>query len=99
MVGGELQVNNYSSWQMKNGGCLSRRTTDYRPRTTVVGFKGRTLVVRGLLLVNNHSGWLQMENSSGPRTENDSGELHIENYSNGLETESNSGRLQMENVR
>ena len=36
------------------------------------------------LQVNNCSGWLEMENSSGLRTQNDSGELQKENYSNGL---------------
>ena len=31
-----------------------------------------------------NSGWLQMENSGGLRTENDSDELQMENYNNGL---------------
>ena len=34
--------------------------------------------------VENYSGWLQMENSGGLRTEKDSGELQMENYSNVL---------------
>ena len=34
--------------------------------------------------MKNFSGWFQMENSSKLRTENDSGELQMENYSNGL---------------
>ena len=41
-------------------------------------------MVRVLLLVNNHSGWFQMENSGGLLTVNDSGELQIENQSNWL---------------
>ena len=38
-----------------------------------------------------------MENSGGLRTENNIGELNMENCSNGLWTEDNSGWLQMEN--
>ena len=34
--------------------------------------------------VNNYSGWLQMENSGGLRTENDSGQFEMENFSNEL---------------
>ena len=37
-------------------------------------------MVSGLLQVNNQSGWLQMENRGGHRTENDCGELQMENY-------------------
>ena len=33
--------------------------------------------------VNNYSGWVKMEKSSGLRTENDSGELQMENVSCG----------------
>ena len=33
----------------------------------MVGFKWRTLVVSGLLQVNNNSSWLQMENDGGFR--------------------------------
>ena len=36
------------------------------------------------LQVNNCGSGLEMENSSGVRKENDSGELQVENYSNGL---------------
>ena len=36
-----------------------------RRGTTVFDFKWRTLVVNGLLPVNNYSGWLQMEKSGG----------------------------------
>ena len=43
-----------------------------------------TLVVGNELRVNNCMCWLEMENSSGLRTENDSGELQMENYSNWL---------------
>ena len=50
----------------------------------MVGFKWRTLVVNGLLKVNSYSGWLQMENSGGLCTENDSDEFHNENYRNWL---------------
>ena len=35
--------------------------------------------VSGGRLGNNYSGWLQMENCSGLRTEKDSGELQMEN--------------------
>ena len=41
-------------------------------------------MVNGLLKVNNYSGWLQMENSGGLCTENDSGEFYIENHRNWL---------------
>ena len=34
------------------------------------------------LQVNNCSGWLEMESSSGLRTENDNGGLQMENYIN-----------------
>ena len=50
----------------------------------VVGFKWRPLVVKGLLKVYSYSSWLQIENSGGLRTENDSGELQMENYRNSL---------------
>ena len=43
--------------------------------TTLMCFKWRTLVVRGELQVENYSGSVQMEDSSGLSTENDSGEL------------------------
>ena len=68
-------MNNHSGWlQMENSGGFPRKTTvvsfrwistslGYRRRTTVVGFKWRTLMVSGLLQVNNCSGWLQIENS------------------------------------
>ena len=56
-------------------------------------------MVSGLLQVNKYSCWLEMENSGGLRTENDSGELQMESYCNGVETENNSGGLKMENVR
>ena len=41
----------------------------------MVGFRCKTLVVGSELQVSNNSGWLQLENSSGLRTENDRGEL------------------------
>ena len=50
----------------------------YRQGTTMVGFKWTTLVVGGWLKQKNYSRWLQMENSSGLRTENDSGVLQIQ---------------------
>ena len=70
LVGGELQVENYSGrLQMKNGGGFPWKPTvvSFRWRTTalcyrqrtVVDFKGRTLVVSGLLQVNNFSGVLK----------------------------------------
>ena len=47
---------------------LKTTPLDNRQRTTVVGFKWRTLVVSGLLQVDNHSRWLQMKNGgSFPR--------------------------------
>ena len=70
-------MNNHSDWlQMENGGRFPRRTTvvsfrwrstslGYIRRTAVVGFKWRTLMVSGLLQVNNCSGWLQIDNSGG----------------------------------
>ena len=42
--------------------------------------------------------WLKIESSSRLRTENDSGELQIENYSIRLWMENNSGWLQMQKV-
>ena len=61
---------------MENSGGFGRKTAmvssrwriaslGYRRRTRVVGFKWRTLMVSGLLQVNNCSGWIQMENSGG----------------------------------
>ena len=41
-------------------------------------------MVSGLLKVYSYSSWLQMENSGGLRTMNDSGELQMENCSNWL---------------
>ena len=41
----------------------------------MIGFKSRTLVVGGELQVKNCCGCVQMNNSSGLQTENDSGEL------------------------
>ena len=49
----------------------------YRRRTTMAGFGWRTLVVGSELQVNTTTG-------SGLRTKNDSGELQMENCSNGL---------------
>ena len=43
----------------------------------MAGFTWRTLVVSGLLQVNNYSVWLQMENNDKLCAENDIGELHI----------------------
>ena len=37
-------------------------------------------MVGGELQVDNYSGWLQMKSSGGLRTENDSGEIEMENY-------------------
>ena len=74
LVGRELQVENYSGWlPMKNGVVFSRRTTvvSFRWRTTALGYIRRTTVVcfkwrtLALLLVNNYSAWLQMENDGG----------------------------------
>ena len=48
----------------------------------MVGFKWRTLAV--LLQVNNYNAWLQIENSCGLCTKNDSNELEMKNYSNGV---------------
>ena len=45
----------------------------------LVWFRCRTLVVGNELQVNNCSCWLEMENRSALRTENDSGELQMEN--------------------
>ena len=45
------------------------------------------LVLSRFLQVNNYSGWLQMESSGGLRTENDSGQFQMENFSNELWTE------------
>ena len=56
----------------------------FRWRTTViavVGFKWRTLVVSGLLQVKNYCGWLNNEERWWLFTENDSGELQMENCS------------------
>ena len=39
-----------------------RTAVGFERRTSVDGFKWRTLVVSGLLQVNNYSGWLQMKN-------------------------------------
>ena len=50
----------------------------------MVRFRWRTLLVGNELQVNNCSRWIEMENCSGLRKENDSGELQVENYSNGL---------------
>ena len=47
----------------------------------MVGFKRRTLVVSGLLQVNNYSGWLNNEERRWLFTQNDSGELQMENCS------------------
>ena len=55
-------------------------------------------MVNGLLKVNNYGGWLQMENSCGLCTENDSGEFHNENYRNWLQMVNDSGWFQMEKV-
>ena len=38
------------------------RAEGYRRRTTVMGFKWKTLVIRGLLQVNNYNSWFQMKN-------------------------------------
>ena len=54
-----------------------------RRRTKVVEFRWRTLVVGSEQQVNKYSGWLELENGSGFRTENDSGELQMENVSGG----------------
>ena len=50
----------------------------------MVSFRWRTLVVGNEVQVENYSGWLQMENIGGLRTEKDNGELQMENYSNVL---------------
>ena len=91
VVSGLLQVNSRNGrLQIKNGCGFPRRMTvvsfrwrtttalGCRRRTTVIGFKWRALVVSGLLQVINYNDWLQMENSGGLCTENDSSELHIE---------------------
>ena len=49
-----------------------------------VGFRWRTLLAGNEQQISNYSCWLEMENSSGLGLENDSGELQMENYSNGL---------------
>ena len=80
---------------------FTRRTTvvSFRLRTTVIGCRWRKRVVgfnwRKLgkelqCLVSNGV-------SDGGRTENDGGELQMENCSNRLYTKNNSGWLQMEN--
>ena len=53
----------------------------YRPRTTVVGFKERT--------IGKQLQWL--ENSCRLRTKNDSGEHHMENNSGGVQMQNFSG--------
>ena len=54
----------------------------------MVGFKWRMLVVsfRWSTRATEYTGrtTVEMEDSGGLRTENDSGELQMENYSNGL---------------
>ena len=70
---------------MKNySGCLQMGSSSgLRKRTTVVNFICRTTAMNGFWTENN-SGWHQMENGSGLRKENDSGELQMEKNSNGL---------------
>ena len=41
------------------------RAKGYRRRTTVMGFKWKTLVMRGLLQVNDYNSWFQMKNGCG----------------------------------
>ena len=73
---GLLQVNNPNGGlQKKNDGSFSRTTVvsfrwrGYRRITTVVGFKWRTLVVSGLLQVNNYSRWLKIVGFARKTTE------------------------------
>ena len=71
MVGGELQVENYSSWlQMTKKGSSELHMENYNNE----------------VWTESSSGGLQMEHvSSGVlRTENESGELQMDNYSNRL---------------
>ena len=58
-------------WRTTAMGCILR--------TKVVEFRWKTLVVGSEQQVNKYSGWLEIENGSGLRTENDIGELQMEN--------------------
>ena len=51
-------------------------------RTTLVGFRGRTLVVDSELQMEIYSGFKWRR--GGIRTESDNGELQMENFVNGL---------------
>ena len=82
--GGELQMENYSIRLYTENNSCWLEMEHVSDEQFVVGFKWRPLVVKGLLKVYSYSSWLQIENSGGLRTENDSGELQMENYRNSL---------------
>ena len=71
-----------------------RTAISFARTTTLESFRWRT-TAKGY----GQNSWLQIKNSGGLCTENDSDELQRENYSIKLYSEKNSCLLQVENVR